>query len=317
MPGRLDQQPSGVAVAGVGDPALAGSAAAGLLAGHQAQPGPTVAPVKRASRRSPRQPKLVSTATHPASPAGPPPAPRPAWGQLTDAPLARQHRHRPQQRRPQARLVHRSPDAGQPPGCAWSRRQLTRPALAQRQLRPPLPGPQQSGTGGLAGSDQSSSRLPSAWVGTRTLGSPPRWGNRASRWASRRSVLTRPPGGRSSLDGATTTQPTPAAWSARASPNPVGPASRRPRPGWAATPPSSQPPRWPPATAATTPAQRRCPAPRPGSTGQPRPGQPTDALPPSRRPPSLPLDHPSGGNPRHPPNQAPAPKRSRPGRAGS
>ena len=53
MPGRLDQQPSGVAVAGVGDPALAGSAAAGLLAGHQAQPGPTVAPVKRASRRSP------------------------------------------------------------------------------------------------------------------------------------------------------------------------------------------------------------------------------------------------------------------------
>jgi hypothetical protein len=32
------------------------------------------------------------------------------------------------------------------------------------------------------------------------------------------------PGRRSSLDGATTTQPTPAAWSARASPNPVGPA---------------------------------------------------------------------------------------------
>jgi hypothetical protein len=33
------------------------------------------------------------------------------------------------------------------------------------------------------------------------------------------------PGGRSSLDGATTTHPTPAAGSARASPNPVGPAS--------------------------------------------------------------------------------------------
>jgi hypothetical protein len=33
------------------------------------------------------------------------------------------------------------------------------------------------------------------------------------------------PGRAFQLDGATTTQPTPAAWSARASPNPVGPAS--------------------------------------------------------------------------------------------
>jgi hypothetical protein len=195
-------------------------------------------------------------------------------------------------------------------GCAWSRRQPTRPALAQRQPRPPLPGRSRAARASWRARTSAPRRLPG--LGRHPhLGSPPRCSNRASRWASRRSVLTRPPGGRSSLDGATTTQPTPAAWSARASPNPVGPAS-------SATPtgPGSDPTQR--TTASVAAGNRRdhtCPvavsSTRPGSTGQPPPGPPTDALPPSRAPPSLPLDRPSGANPRHPPSEAPAPKRAR------
>ena len=44
VPGRLDQQLASVAVAGLGDRPLAAPAAAGLLAGHQAQPGPDGGP---------------------------------------------------------------------------------------------------------------------------------------------------------------------------------------------------------------------------------------------------------------------------------
>jgi hypothetical protein len=160
MPGRLDQQPSGVAVAGVGDPALAGSAAAGLLAGHQARPGPTVAPVKRC--RSP-----VATASrswsalrpHPASPAGPPPAPRPAWD--ANSPMAPPGGrgapgppHRPQHGDPQARLVHRSPDAGQPPGVRLVQAAADQTSPGAAAASTAAAGPQQSGTGVLAGSDQ-------------------------------------------------------------------------------------------------------------------------------------------------------------------
>ena len=43
--------------------------------------------------------------------------------------------------------------------------------------------------------------------------------------ASRASVLTRSPAGRTIFEGAATSQRTPAAVNARASPNPVGPAS--------------------------------------------------------------------------------------------
>jgi hypothetical protein len=56
-------------------------------------------------------------------------------------------------------------------------------------------------------------------------GNSPIRNSRASRSASRRSVLTLSPGGRSSFDGATTTHLIPASSRALASPNPVGPAS--------------------------------------------------------------------------------------------
>ena len=65
---------------------------------------------------------------------------------------------------------------------------------------------------------------------------------RANRRASRRSVFTRSPGGRSSFDGATTSHRTPAAANARANPNPVGPASyvTATGPGSLATHPSTK-----------------------------------------------------------------------------
>jgi hypothetical protein len=65
--------------------------------------------------------------------------------------------------------------------------------MTQQQLGQPMANPQQIRAA-------SSARL-----GTRTAGNSPMWASRARRSASRRSVLTRSPGGRSSLDGATTT----------------------------------------------------------------------------------------------------------------
>jgi hypothetical protein len=87
-----------------------------------------------------------------------------------------------------------------------------------------MPGPHQIRTGVFAGSDQISSCL----LG---LGRHPHHGQLPKVPQPRQPFGIAPvgldpiPGGRSSLDDATTTQPTPAAWSARASPNPVGPAS--------------------------------------------------------------------------------------------
>jgi uncharacterized membrane protein YfcA len=65
----------------------------------------------------------------------------------------------------------------------------------------------------------------SALVGTRTASSLPASNNRTSCSASRRSVLTRSCAARGIFPGAATTHWIPAAVSARASPNPVGPAS--------------------------------------------------------------------------------------------
>jgi hypothetical protein len=62
-------------------------------------------------------------------------------------------------------------------------------------------------------------------VGTRTGTTSSRRSSRASSIASRASVLTRSPAGRTILDAAATSQRTPAAVNARANPNPVGPVS--------------------------------------------------------------------------------------------
>ncbi len=62
-------------------------------------------------------------------------------------------------------------------------------------------------------------------LGTVTDVTSSRRNNRAKCTASLASVLTRSPEGRCSFDGAATTHRTPAASNARASPNPVGPAS--------------------------------------------------------------------------------------------
>ncbi len=68
-------------------------------------------------------------------------------------------------------------------------------------------------------------------LGTRTACSPSIISSRSSRSASRRSVFTRSLDGRSILPGAAITHSTPAAVSARASANPVGPASYATRVG--------------------------------------------------------------------------------------
>ena len=62
-------------------------------------------------------------------------------------------------------------------------------------------------------------------LGTATAVTSPSRSSRARCTASLASVLTRSPEGRCSFDGAATTHRIPAAVSARASPNPVGPAS--------------------------------------------------------------------------------------------
>jgi hypothetical protein len=175
---------------------------------------------------------------------------------------------------PQAWLHQLHPMLASHRACAWVQAAPARPALAQQQLRQPMPGPQQLRAGVFA-ARTGSGAASSAWVGTRTVGGSPMCSNRASRSASRRSVLTRSPGGRSSL-----TAPLP-----HRRPRPPGvpgPARTRsgqpprPRPpGRAATSPSSGPPRWPAGAATTTPAQGRCPALQPRSTGHAPPGQPT------------------------------------------
>jgi hypothetical protein len=87
-----------------------------------------------------------------------------------------------------------------------------------------MPGPHQIRAGVFAGSDQISSCL----LG---LGRDPHPGQLPDVQQPGQPFGVAPvgldpiPGPAFQLDGATTTQPTPAAWRARASPNPVGPAA--------------------------------------------------------------------------------------------
>jgi hypothetical protein len=194
VPGRLDQQPSGVGccrswviVPWRPRPPLDCS-----LGTSPARP-PTVAPVKRCqSPTSTASPKPVSTPTRSDSPAGPSPPPRVA---------SRPARRSPH---PGGRGV---PGRPAPPHGPRQWPPSPRLALTQQQLGQPMPGPHQI-TAASSRARTRSRAASSATVGTRTAGSSLRCNNRASRSASRRSVLTRSPGGHSSLDGATTTQPT-------------------------------------------------------------------------------------------------------------
>ena len=99
---------------------------------------------------------------------------------------------------------------------------------AQQHLGQAVAGPQ-SGRRGHPGRERTRSRAPSWQAGA---GPAPRAisslrARRASRIASLRSVLTRSPLGRSSLEGAATWQAIPSSARALASSKPVGPASQR------------------------------------------------------------------------------------------
>ena len=97
--------------------------------------------------------------------------------------------------------------------------------MPQQQLRQPVPGPHQIAAGVLPGPDQ----VPG---GLLLYGRHPHRGDLIQPQQPRQvhahpgaSVLTRSPAGRCSFDGAATSHRIPAAVNARASPNPVGPAS--------------------------------------------------------------------------------------------
>jgi hypothetical protein len=217
--------------------------------------------------------------------------------------------HRPQHGDPQARLVHRSPDAGQPPGVRLVQAAADQTSPGAAAASTAAAGPQQSGTGVLAGSDQRPAP-------------PPRPGSAP---APREPPKVQQPGQPLGV-APVGLDPTPgrAFQLGRRDHHPAHPGRLecpgQPEPGRASllgdpTGPGSDPTQR--TTASVAAGNRRdhtCPvavsSTRPGSTGQPPPGPPTDALPPSRAPPSLPLDRPSGANPRHPPSEAPAPKRA-------
>jgi hypothetical protein len=217
MPGRLDQQPAGMAVAGLGDRALATSPATGLLTGHQAEPGPD----RGAGEAMPvgdlhGQPN-PGQHPDPAQTAQPTDQRRPGrgGGRLGDGASRRSRRAWTARTAPWA-----SSKATRRPGWTSSTPTLaSQRACAWVQAAPAKTSPWRSRSfdsrwRARIRSARASSRArtrsraaSSAWVGTRTPGSSPMCSNRASRSASRRSVLTRSPGGRSSLDDATTTQP--------------------------------------------------------------------------------------------------------------
>jgi hypothetical protein len=169
MPGRLDQQPSGMAVAGLGDRSLAAPAATGLLAGHQAQPGPTVAPVKRCqSPISTASPNPVSTPTPSRQPSRPTTGAQ--VGVAASSPMATSRRSRRAWTASTAPWASSKPPAGQagstppPPWPATARAPgpgstLDDQPLAQQQLRQPMPGPHQVSAGVLPGPDQIPRRL--------------------------------------------------------------------------------------------------------------------------------------------------------------
>ena len=128
MPGRLDQQPAGMAVAGLGARVLAATAATGLLAGHQAQPGPEGGPGEALPVTDLHRQPEPGQHPDPTQAAQPGDHWRPGWGrrQLTDGAIQAvaaclDGQHRPIgliNGDPQARLVHLPPDAGQPAPCA-------------------------------------------------------------------------------------------------------------------------------------------------------------------------------------------------------
>ena len=161
-----------------------------------------VAPVKRCqSPTSTASPTRSALRPRAGSPAGPPPAPRSAW------PPAHRSRHPAAHGGPARPVPHRAPCQSDPQGRAGAappspaaasahapgpRTVLPDQPVAQQQLRQPLPGPHQIGAGVFPGPHQIPRRL-SATAGTRTAGTSPMCNRRASRSASRRSVLTRSP----------------------------------------------------------------------------------------------------------------------------
>jgi hypothetical protein len=223
----------GQGVAGLGDRALAASAATGLLAGHQAQPGADRGPgeampvadlhgqpnpgqhptPRRQASRAPTGAQVgvaASSAMAPPGGRGAPGRPGP--------------HHGPQQRLPAGLAAPAPPHAGQPPGVRLGpgRPGKTSPGAAAASTADA--GPPAAPRGRLRGSDR-------VWSCLLGLGRDPHRGQLPDVQQPGQPFGVAPvgldpiPGRAFQLDGATTTQPTPAAWSARASPNPVGPAS--------------------------------------------------------------------------------------------
>jgi len=234
MPGGLDQQAAGVAVAGLGDPALGSRRTRRVFGGHQPEVGADrtsnkAIPVaafagqpESGQRRDPAQTSqpghhrvntelaAISAMLYRGGYGGPPqtpwhpalrrrPAADPAWGRCATASTVRACRSTPFRRSTQFLGVE-----------AVSRRDAGQTLGPRAHPREPAPG---------------LGPLPVPCWGIVTSAISPKCNTRARCRASRVSVLTRSPVGRCSFEGAASTQVTPFVSRHRANPNPVGPAS--------------------------------------------------------------------------------------------
>jgi hypothetical protein len=224
----------GQGVAGLGDRALAASAATGLLAGHQAQPGADRGPGEAMPVADLHGQPNPGQHPDPAQTGQPGHHRRPGrgGGQLGDGASRRSRRAWTARTAPWASAkglpaglaAPAPPHAGQPPGVRLGpgRPGKTSPGPAAASTADA--GPPAAPRGRLRGSDR-------VWSCLLGLGRDPHRGRLPDVQQPGQPFGVAPvgldpiPGRAFQLDGATPTPPTPAAWRARASPNPVGPAA--------------------------------------------------------------------------------------------
>ncbi len=210
VPGGLDQQASGVAVAGLGDRPLAAALPGGVLAGHKPQVGADRASVEalpvadlprpgrrrsgwrrragsKGGRRPPPRARLAASSRSPHRGRRGGPA-RPDGGEALLV------------GRLQAALREALPGepalVGLRPGGAFPEK-----AVAQEQLGESVAGTHQIGAGVLTGAYQVTGAPPRLGSARAPPSSSPRRSSLARRRASRRSVLTRSPGARAIFEG--------------------------------------------------------------------------------------------------------------------
>ena len=237
VPGRLDQQPAGVGVAGLGDRALRpGSPRRSAPMGTSPRKEPMVAPVNRC------QSPISTASANPVSVETPrrQPSRRTTGVNSLSAAICGDRRVEPVPagRGQQHRLVvglERQPACPASvealPHAATRRARRSRPSRRSRRSRAAAAastagaGPASGPRGRPPGPGPGPGPPPAPRSAPRTASTSSSRSSRARCTASRASVLTRSPAGRCSFDGAATSHRIPAAVSARDSPNPVGPAS--------------------------------------------------------------------------------------------